>query len=48
MAVRFIDGVKLFVVREYAVMRDGTLMVKISDKEGKCIWTEAESLEVFV
>ena len=47
MAVKFKEGIKLFVVREYAVMRDGTMMVKIMDKEGKCIWTEADALEVF-
>ena len=47
MAVKFKDGIKLFVVREYAVMRDGTMMIKIMDKEGKCMWTEAEYLEVF-
>ena len=46
-AVKFKDGVKLFVVREFAVMRDGTSVVKIMDREGNCIWTDAASLEVF-
>ena len=48
MAVRFTDGSsKLFVVREYAMMRDGQILVKISDREGSCIWVSADCLEVF-
>ena len=48
MAVKFIDGTnKLFIVREYATMRDGQTLVKISDRDGKCIWVSAECLEVF-
>lgn len=48
MAVKFIDGSsKLFIVREYATMRDGQTLVKISDREGKCIWVSADCLEVF-
>ena len=47
MAVKFIDGSsKLFIVREYATMRDGQTLVKISDREGKCIWVSADCLEV--
>ena len=48
MAVKFIDGVKLYVIREYAMMRDGTIICKIMDKQGRCIWASAECLEVFV
>ena len=48
MAVKFIDGSsKLFIVREYATMRDGQTLVKISDREGKCIWVSADCFEVF-
>lgn len=48
MAVKFIDGNKLFIVREYATMRDGQTLVKISDRDGKCIWVSVDCLEVFV
>lgn len=48
MAVKFTDGSgKLFVVREYATMRDGQTLVKISDRDGNCIWVSADCLEVF-
>ena len=48
MAVKFIDGSnKLFIVREFAVMRDGSTLCKIADREGKCIWVSADCLEVF-
>ena len=48
MTVKFIDGTKLYVVREFGVMRDGTNICKISDRDGKCIWVSADCLEVFV
>lgn len=48
MAVKFIDGNnKLFIVREFATMRDGQMLIKISDRDGKCIWVSADCLEVF-
>ncbi len=47
MAVKFIDGSKLYIVREYAVMRDGTTLCKIADRDGNCIWISADCLEVF-
>ena len=48
MAVKFINGSnKLFIVREFATMRDGQTLVKISDREGNCIWVSADCLEVF-
>ena len=48
MAVKFIYGSsKLFIVREFATMRDGQILIKISDREGKCIWVSADCLEVF-
>lgn len=49
MAVKFIDGSnKLFIVIEFAVMRDGTTLCNISDRVGNCIWVSADCLEVFV
>ena len=45
-AVKMIKGVKFYVIREYAVMRDGSTICKIADKEGKCIWIDANELEV--
>lgn len=47
MGVKFIDGTKLYVVREYAVMRDGRMMCKLSDKDGFVFWADIEALEVF-
>ena len=48
MAVKFIDGSnKLFIVREFATMRDGQIIIKISDRDGQCIWVSADCLEVF-
>lgn len=47
MAVKLIDGTKLYVVREYATMRDGSTVCKIADRDGKCMWVSAECLEVF-
>lgn len=48
MAVKFIYGSsKLFTVREFATMRDGQTLIKISDRDGKCIWVSADCLEVF-
>ena len=48
MAVKFIDGIKLYVIREFAVMRDGSKICKIADSKGHCIWVSMECLEVFV
>lgn len=48
MAVKFIDGVKLYLVREFAMMRDGQVIVKLADREGNTFWTDTDCLEVFV
>ena len=45
-AVKMIEGVKLYVIREYAVMRDGAVVCKIADREGRCTWVDASELEV--
>lgn len=42
----FSDGSGNLTVREYAVMRDGSTLIKVSDPQGKVIWVDAESLEV--
>ena len=47
MAVKFVDGVMLYVVRDFATMRDGNTICKISDREGNSIWVSADCLEVF-
>lgn len=45
-AVKLISGVKLYLIIEYAVMRDGAVLCKISDREGRCTWVDAKELEV--
>ena len=48
MAVRFLrDGAKLYLVREFATMRDGSIIVKLSDRDGCTLWADASELEVF-
>ena len=42
----FSDGSGNLTVREYAVMRDGSTLIKVSDPQGKVIWVDAENLEV--
>lgn len=42
----FSDGSGNLTVREYAVMRDGSTLIKVSDPQGKVIWVDAEALEV--
>ena len=42
----FSDGSGNLTIREYAVMRDGSTLIKVSDPQGKVIWVDAESLEV--
>lgn len=42
----FSDGTGNLTVREYAVMRDGSTLIKVSDPQGKVIWVDAEALEV--
>lgn len=45
-AVKMIKAVKLYIIREYAVMRDGAVVCKIADREGRCTWVDASELEV--
>lgn len=42
----FSDGSGNLTIREYAVMRDGSTLIKVSDPQGKVIWVDAEALEV--
>lgn len=42
----FSDGSGNLTIREYAIMRDGSTLIKVSDPQGKVIWVDAESLEV--
>ena len=42
----FNDGSGNLTIREYAVMRDGSTLIKVSDPQGKVIWVDAEALEV--
>jgi hypothetical protein len=42
----FSDGTGNLTVREYAVMRDGSTLIKVSDPQGRVIWVDAEALEV--
>lgn len=42
----FNDGSGNLTIREYAVMRDGSTLIKVSDPQGRVIWVDAEALEV--
>lgn len=42
----FSDGSGNLTIREYAVMRDGSTLIKVSDPQGRVIWVDAEVLEV--
>lgn len=42
----FINGNSDLKIREFATMRDGCILVKVSDKQGKTIWVDADGLEV--
>lgn len=42
----FSDGSGNLTVREYAIMRDGSTLIKVSDPQGRVIWVDAEALEV--
>ena len=47
MAVKFFNDTKLYVVREFAVMRDGRKICKLSDIDGFVFWSDINELEVF-
>ena len=40
------NGSKELTVREYAVLRDGSIVVKVSDMVGVTKWVDAKELEV--
>ena len=40
------EGSRELTIREYAVMRDGTMVIKISDPTGDIKWVDAKDLEV--
>lgn len=42
----FSDGSGNLTIREYATMRDGSTLIRVSDPQGNVIWVDAESLEV--
>ncbi len=42
----FSDGSGNLTIREYAVMRDGSTLIKVSDPQGRVIWVDAAALEV--
>lgn len=42
----FNDGSGNLTIREFATMRDGSTLVKVSNPEGQLIWVDSESLEV--
>lgn len=42
----FINGNANLEIREFFTMRDGSILIKVSDKHGRTIWVDAEGLEV--
>ena len=44
--LQFNDGTGNLTIREFAVMRDGSTLIKVSDPQGQLIWVAAEALEV--
>ena len=44
--LQFNDGSGNLTIREYATMRDGSTLIKVSDPQGRLIWVDAEALEV--
>ena len=44
--LQFSDGSGHLTIREFATMRDGSTLVKVSNPQGQLIWVDAESLEV--
>ena len=44
--LQFSDGSGNLTIREFATMRDGSTLVKVSNPQGQLIWVDAESLEV--
>ena len=44
--LQFNDGSGNLTIREFATMRDGSTLVKVSNPHGQLIWVDAESLEV--
>lgn len=44
--LQFNDGSGNLTIREFATMRDGRILIKVSNNQGQLIWVDAESLEV--
>lgn len=44
--LQFSDGSGNLTVREFATMRDGSTLIRVSDPQGHVIWVDVESLEV--
>lgn len=44
--LQFNDGSGNLTIREFAVMRDGSMLIKVSNNMGAVIWVAAEALEV--
>ncbi len=44
--LQFNDGSGNLTIRDFATMRDGSTIIKVSNPQGQLIWVDAESLEV--
>lgn len=44
--LQFNDGSGNLTIRDFATMRDGSIIIKVSNTQGQLIWVDAESLEV--
>lgn len=44
--LQFNDGSGNLTIRDFATMRDGSTIIKVSNTQGQLIWVDAESLEV--
>lgn len=42
----FSDGSGNLTIREFSTMRDGSILIKVSNQSGGTIWVDAEALEV--
>lgn len=40
------EGTRELKIREYAVLRDGTMVIKVADAAGVTKWVDAKELEV--
>lgn len=44
--LQFNDGSGNLTIRDFATMRDGSTIIKVSNTQGQLIWVDAKSLEV--